>query len=96
MSGWAPVTVNYTTSDGKDFAVEASTALPDEAVRALVDEQITVTNGAVLPVTEIVRPTVIFECTAQGQAVNLTPLYEYPPGTTHTDALNQAGYEVTQ
>lgn len=38
------------------------------------------------------RPTVIFACTEEGYAVDLTPLHRFPPGTTHEDALTQAGY----
>lgn len=86
LDTWAPGTRHYSASDGKHLAVEAS----EDAVVELYQVKI-------LP-----RPTVVFLCNADGQPVDadendhdpLTPLHVFPSGTTHEDALTQAGYTL--
>lgn len=110
LEGWAPGTRHYRTSDGQDFAVEADpipdTAndfvsegggeaymVPaDEA--PVVGELLMVLGETEKAVKLVVRPTVIFACTPEGAAIDLTPLHSFTPGTSHEDALRGAGYEL--
>lgn len=96
MAGWAPGTRHYTTSDGKHFAVEApEEAVPDGAKR-FVGELLAVAGADPDRTTVVLRPTVILPCNPDGSAYDLTPVHEFPPGTSCEDALKQAGYEVTE
>lgn len=96
LPGWAPVTEHYETSDGAHWAVEASVDAVPEGALAMVEEQLVALGTDLVSTKQIVRPTLIFACTPEGQAVDLTPLHEFPPGTTHEEALTQAGYSVTK
>lgn len=93
MSSWPPGTRHYQGSDGTNFAVESSIeAIPLPAVDVAVDELMKVVVGEVLPVKQVVRPTVVFECTEEGLAVSLTPIAKFPPATSHQAALEEMGY----
>lgn len=98
MASWAPHTRHYLAVDGTHLAVESSSESLDDidipAVGDAVDEVLKLVVGELLPVHQVVRPTVVFACTDEGLAVDLTPLQTFPPGITHEAALEAMGYEV--
>lgn len=99
MSFWAPGTRHYRSVDGTNLAVESMTdSVPGDidipAIDGAVDEIIKITTGDSMPVHQVLRPTVVFACTEDGFAVDMTPLQTYPPGTTYDAALTEMGYEV--
>lgn len=88
MSGWAPGTVHYKVGTVY-YAVESSVdAVPAGAV-PMVDELLTVLGTDLQRTKQRLRPTVVFACDENGVAADLTPLREFPPGTSHADALAQ-------
>lgn len=95
MDTWAPTTFHYAISDGTYVAVEVDDSGPTEAMQAYV-EQVNTLEVTPMPMTYTPRPTVIIAATEDGRAVNLTRLHEFPPGTSHDDALIRAGFEVTE
>lgn len=86
--GWAPGARHYKTSDGKHFIIDAHTDTAAEQV----GELLTILGSSLRGTKQIVRPTVVIECNPDGTPVDLTPEYTFPPGTTHEEALNTAGY----
>lgn len=101
MSTWADGTRHYLTDDGRHFAVEA-TILADGAsvipvgAQPMINELLTLVGDGRAALKQIMRPTVIFECTDDGLAIDLTPLWTFAAGTTHEDALAMAGYAVVE
>lgn len=100
MSAWADGTRHYRGDDGKYFAVEATlveeegTPIIPAGAQPMIDELLTVVGDGRAALKQIVRPTVVFECTEDGQAIDLTPVQTFPAGTTHAEALAAMGYEV--
>lgn len=95
MATWAPDTRHYVTDDGQHLAVHVADGL-DAVTTELINESLEVSGIPTLESgihTLVVEPTTIIECTEEGIAVNLTPLHTFPPGTSHEDALAQAGYQ---
>jgi hypothetical protein len=96
--GWAPGTQHWRTDDGRNLAVEASPdAIPAGFATEVIDELLTAV-GESFGSTKIVLPqTVIMECDPDGTPLDdfvPEPLWTFPPGTTHEQALEQAGYVV--
>jgi hypothetical protein len=99
MFQWADGTRHYRTSDGLDFAIEATILAEDTPIvptgaEPMVAELIEIIGAGRAPLKRVVRPTVMFECTETGAAVSLTPVHTFPAGTTYEEALAQAGYTV--
>lgn len=110
LVAWAPGTRHYRCSDGRYLAVEA-TEVPDQVETVVVsqgdspqgDDLLVMLGVTRAALNLVVRPTVIFLSDEHGQPVDadendhdpLTPLHVFPAGTTHNEALTQAGYEVT-
>src|SRR5689334_1319444 len=107
--GWAPGTHLYSTSDGRYLAVEATD--PGDDVELVIkpgdspggDDILLMIGETEASLKVVVRPTVIFLCNEEGQAIDaeendfdpLTPLHTFPAGTTHAEALQAAGYTLT-
>ncbi|WP_142282891.1 DUF7572 family protein [Mycobacterium aquaticum] len=96
MSPWGDGVVHYRTSDGRDLAVSVdagvnalTTALINETLEA---QGIPALDSGVHKV--VVEPTVIIECGPNGEAITLDRWREYPPGTSHEDALRWAGFGI--
>ena len=94
MKSWAPGTRHYLAADGTNLAVESMIDTLAGEIPGL-NELVTVMVGDTLPIHQVVRPTVVFACTEEGLAVDLTPIQTFPPGTAHEAALTEMGYEVT-
>ena len=96
MTTWGAGVAHYRTSDGRNFAVSVDAGVND-LTTALINETLqaqgipTLDSGAHKLVME---PTVIIECGPNGEAITLTRWREYPPGTSHTDALRWAGFDI--
>lgn len=90
--GSFPGTRHYLLDGVQHVLIEASATPEVEQVEAAVDELIKVTSGEKLPVHRVVRPTVVFECSAEGIALSLTPIHKFTAGTSHEDALKEMGY----
>jgi hypothetical protein len=91
MPGWAPGTRHYVTAGGQHLAVQV-----DEGMTALSEAALDESLQALgFPALEsgvhriVIQPTTILPCTEDGQAITLDPLYTFPPGTSHEDALAQ-------
>lgn len=105
--GWAPGTHQYACSDGKHLAVEATVKLPGKVVSPIgegpmPDELVVARHDDPRADQIVVRPTVVFLCGEEGEPIDadendhdpLTPLHVFPAGTTHEQALADAGYKV--
>lgn len=97
VGGWAPGTRHYNTSDGNTVAVcvdagpnERTTAALDETLSALVGHPIIGRHKI------IQRPTTVIDCYPDGTVEHLTPMHTFPAGTTHDQALELAGYTLTE
>lgn len=95
MSGWAPVTRHIQTSDGDNLAIET-----DDGSSGLVQigDVLSVLNADTMSVTRIIRPTLVFVCSVDGEpvvtdGVMSSPMAEFPAGTTYETALDLMGYE---
>lgn len=91
MSHWADGTKHYRVG-GQDYAVEATTPganVVPVGVAPMITELLQIIGEGDAPLLAVVRPTVVFACTPEGYAVDLTPLHTFPPGTSHEDALAQ-------
>lgn len=94
MSTWAPGTQHYVTDNAVHLAVTVDAGLND-LTAAGIDELLAANGQPTLASgihKVVVAPTVIVECNDEGIAVSLTPLHTFPPGTSHEDALELAGY----
>ena len=98
MSGWAEVTNHYQVGPDEYIAVEASPTdnaeLVPTTMAPMVDEVLMTMGNGRAATKNILRPTMIFQCDVEGTATDLTPLFTFPPGTTHNDALVMGGYEL--
>lgn len=95
MSMWADGTLHFVTSDGEHYAVESSTEAIPEGAQCMIDELLAVIGTGRQALKLRLRPTVVFACNEDGTpAGTLTPVAEFPPGTTHEQALAQMGYAV--
>jgi hypothetical protein len=107
LTGWAPGTRHYSTSDGKHLAVEADptpegTIIPAEELPLLGEILVRLGGEHRNAVSYVVRETAVFLCDKDGQPVDadendhdpLTPLHVFPAGTTHEAALKAAGYKI--
>lgn len=95
MPTWAPDTRHYVTSDGRHLAIHVHDGL-DEKMTALVDAALAALEVPTLAsgvYAVAVSPTTVLECTEDGLPTTLTPLYTFPPGTTHEQALAQIEQE---
>lgn len=88
MGNWSPGTRHYAISDGTYVAVEVDSGITPEMAAAVQQ----VAGAALLNYAP--RPTVIISVNSEGNATSLERLHTFPPGTTHEDALIQAGYEI--
>lgn len=97
LSVWPPTTIHYALDDGTWILVEADFTGPTDAMKAYL-HQIGSDTAELVPQPMIFnqRPTLILPANQDGLAVSLNPLHILPPGTTHTDALTQAGYTVQE
>lgn len=94
MSAWAAGTRHYSGSTN-NYAVEASdVTIPENATRQ-IGGALALLNVDPNQTTMLARPTVVFECTPEGLAIDLTPVATFPPGTTHEEALAEMGYQVS-
>lgn len=91
MAPWGPGVIHYQTSGGMYLAVSVDVG-PDARAVALISETAQSAGGTIH--TFVDEPTVIMECGEHGEAITLDRLREFPPGTSHVDALRWAGYEV--
>lgn len=108
VDGWAPGTRHYKCSDGQHLTVEATTdpggtSVIERGQSPMVDDLVAVLGTSRAALKMVVRPTVVFLCSEHGEPIDadendhdpLTPLHVFPAGTTHEDALHQAGYTAT-
>lgn len=90
MGGWAEGTLHFQVG-GHDYAIEATATAGMNMIPAnaepLIGELLNVIGDGQAPLYAVVRPTVVFECTPEGNPISLTPLHTFPPGTSHEDAL---------
>lgn len=101
MAHWADGTRHYATDDGKHFAVEATlvdegTPVVPVGAQPMVDELLAVVGEGRAALKQVVRPTVVFDCTEDGMAVDMTPVAAFPAGTSHEAALTEMGYSVVR
>ncbi len=82
LSAWPAGCKHYQLADGSHVVIDIDT--PEERHDRHVDE---IARGAPYLYTQ--RPTVVIAVDENACAVSLDRLYEFPPGTTHTDALEQ-------
>lgn len=108
IPGWAPGTDLYSTSDGRYLAVESmpvpedTTHVIEQGQSPMTDDLLAVLGESFAAMKVVIRPTVIFLCTEDGAPLDadendhdpLTPLHIFDPGTTHEQALRNAGYET--
>ena len=88
MSHMASGTKHYCINE-QYYAIEASIdAIPREAI-SYVEEVLTAIGTELEKTTQLVRPTVAFQCDELGQVLDMTPDFEFPPGTTHAEAALQ-------
>lgn len=103
MGGWPPDTRHYRAADGTNYAVIVHGDI-DAATQALVEAVIEELDGPMpegmsVPIEQyrvVPQPTVIIPCAANGQPIDLTPAWTFPPGTSAADALAAAGYEIAE
>lgn len=100
LSIWPPTTFHYQIDDGTWVLVEVDDAGPNLAMQSYV-AQVTQMEAGTLnpevlpkPITYVQRQTVILPATEDGCAISLEPLFRCDPGTSHNDALIQAGYTL--
>ena len=108
IPGWAPGTNLYATDDGRHLAVEAM-PLPEGTTQVIEVGQDPMSDNILAQVGDtfasikvVLRPTVIFLCAEDGTPLDadendydpLTPLHTFDPGTSHEDAVRQAGYDI--
>jgi hypothetical protein len=107
LEGWTCGTRHYKTSDGKNLAVEATlnhgeVTIIERGQSPMADDLAAILGTSRAALKMVVRPTVVFLCSEDGEPVDadendhdpLTPLHVFPAGTTHEDALTQLGYTV--
>lgn len=96
VSNWPPTTQHYSISDGTWILVEVDESGPTAAMQAYVLAAVNREPEELIPrpIEFMQRPTVILPADGDGFAISLEPLHRFAPGTTHTDALTQAGFEV--
>lgn len=91
MVAWPPGTKHYQVEPGEYVAVDVDPGeIPEGAANII--EGLLVSLGSSLSETKIVlRDTVIIPCNEEGIASSMDPIHRFPPGTSHEDALTQAG-----
>lgn len=94
LSWAADGTRHYALNDGTHLLVEASTSSVPSGAEPMVQELLTVLGTDLMSTKQVVRPTIIFTANEEGLPLSMTPLHTFPPGTSHEDALIQAGYEI--
>ncbi|MDO3023413.1 hypothetical protein DDK07_07845 [Mycobacteroides abscessus] len=82
LCAWPQGCKHYRLSDGSYVVIDIDT--PEERHDRHVDE---ITRGAAYVYTA--RPTVVIAVDENACATSLDRLHEFPPGTTHTEALEQ-------
>lgn len=105
LPGWAPGTHHYRTPDGKNLAIEAMPHPEDSVIieagqEPMVDNILLTLGTSYAALKVVLRPTVVFLCDADGNAIDsdltdddpLTPLHTFPPGTSHEEVLRELGY----
>lgn len=80
LSTWPAGCKHYRLADGSYVVIDIDT--PEERHDRHVDE---ITRGAPYVYTQ--RPTVVIAVDENACATSLDRLYEFPPGTTHAEAL---------
>lgn len=80
LSAWPQGCKHYRLSDGSYVVIDIDT--PEERHDPHVDE---ITRGAAYVYTA--RPTVVIAVDENACATSLDRLYEFPTGTTHTEAI---------
>ncbi|WP_423487983.1 DUF7572 family protein [Mycobacteroides sp. PCS013] len=88
LSTWPAGCKHYRLADGSYVVIDIDT--PEERHDRHVDE---ITRGA--PYTYTQRPTVVIAVDENACATSLERLYEFAPGTTHTEALEALGHSIT-
>lgn len=97
MAHLGPGVRHYRTEDGQYLAVSVDAGITQRAENTI--NEVTAAMG--LPslrsgaYTISPIPTVILACDEIGQAATLDRLHEFPPGTTHEEALEALGFTVT-
>lgn len=96
MSPWGNGVIHYVTDDGRNFAVSIDAGLTNRTESAINDTLAAMQELALSSGNHRIEqePTVIMECTEFGEPITLDRLHEFPAGTSHEEALFQAGYEV--
>lgn len=94
MSSWTPDTRHYLAADGTHLAVSVQANLTEQTIQyieeALAAAELPKLEGGAYAI--VASPTTVIECNDEGIALSMTPLHTFPPGTSHEDALAQAGY----
>lgn len=90
----APITRLYRIGDEEFVAVESADPNDLGFAEGAIREALTAMSGDLMSTVKVLRPTVIVSCNEEGIPLSLTPLHTFPPGTSHEDALIQAGYEI--
>lgn len=80
MSAWPAGCKHFRLPDGSHIVIDIDT--PEERHDRHVDE---IARGAAYVYTQ--RPTVVVEVDENACATSLDRLYEFPPGTSHEQAL---------
>lgn len=91
MSHWGGGVTHYRLEDGTHIAISVDTG-PAERAQALVAETLGEIGGSIH--TYDTEPTVILPCDENGVATSLDRLHEFPPGTTHAEALEQLAIKL--
>lgn len=87
LSTWPQGCKHFRLPDGSYVVIDIDT--PEERHDRHVDE---ITRGA--PYVYTPRPTVVIAVDENGCATSLDRLYEFPPGTTHDQALSLMGNDT--
>jgi hypothetical protein len=97
-AAWAPGTQHWRTSDNRNFVIECSpTPVPEGSATEMVGETLIALGESFGSTKVILSETTIVECDENGNPIGDTvpeALWTFSPGTSHTEALILAGYEI--
>lgn len=87
----APGARIYAIDDGAHVLVQVDSG-PQGVVAELIGGVLKAMSAGNTQI--VLQPTTIVPCNPDGTTESLTPTHSFPPGTTHEQALTQAGYDV--